>query len=173
MNKFMIMMALIMSFGTGTVYADQRFETDGGYCHFSYDVNDADNEVYFANCLNTIDTYDAADGQGRLAMGDSNVKKKYTVRDATFIQALREGNIFLKGNQAGEPYGDRYTTSNAPCVMVTANYDAGNDDQNETVYVSNDWNMEIITAKFKKGEAFDKGNIRVHYKLSCRGGVAQ
>ena len=168
MKYLLFIMAILLSFGAT---ADQRFESDGGYCHFAYDTNDDDNEVYFANCINTIDTYDAADGQGRLAMGDTNVKKHYTVRDKTYIAALEKGNIYLKGNQTGESYGN-YDVSNAPCVMVTANYDAGNDDQNETVYVTNDWNLEIRVYK-REDDSFEKGNLKVTYNLACRNGIAQ
>ena len=40
-------------FITWTAQADQRFESEQGICHFAYDTNDSDNEVYFANCQNT------------------------------------------------------------------------------------------------------------------------
>jgi len=191
--KYLLILAILLSFNA---VADQRFETWQGLCHFAYDVNDDDNEVYFANCTNTIDTFDAQDGQGRLAYGSSITTKKYNVQSNTLKLAGFKAK--LKGADTDpEKYDDDYTsTPDTPCIMVTSNYDAGNDDNNETVYVTNDWDL-VIKPKFKDGEfSFKKmkydlngdgvvnlsdfsiyrasiRNIKITYELSCRGGVAQ
>jgi hypothetical protein len=99
-----------------TVIADQRFETVGGFCHFVTpegfrNAND-DNEVFFANCLNSIRQNE--DGTGD---GSTVVKVKYP-----------EGAL---------PFTESYETSGAEtgidCVMV---------DSNNTQYVTQDWNSK-------------------------------
>ena len=164
MKYFIFILALLFAWN---VQADQRFETWQNLCHFSYDPEDDDNEVYFSTCQNTIDTHDAQDGQGRLAYGTSTVRQVYSLPDLT-IPKLGLGK--LKGADADDTvYGDNYTSApNTPCVMVTSNYDAGADDNNETVYVTNDWNLEILTEQV----TVDLDTALV-YKLDCRNGVAQ
>lgn len=163
--KHLLLLALLIL--NANVQADQRFESWQGLCHFAYDVNDDDNEVYFANCKNTIDTHNTGDGNGRLAYGSSVVTETYSLHDLT-IPKFNSGGL-LKGTDAdGTIYDDSYAISNAPCVMVTSNYDAGADDNNETVYVTNDWNLEIDMGAVGDGLITD-----VSFKLSCRGGVAQ
>ena len=177
-SKFMtsIIMAAALVALSAPVYADQRMETWQGLCHFSYDPADDDNEVYFANCVNVIDTFDAGDGNGRLAKGTSRTVAKYNSTDKTYNSLMTDSKILLKGPDADADIyqNDVYTTSNTACVMVTSNYDAGADANNETVYVTNDWNLEVraVTAD---AEPTDDGSYIVpfSYALACRGGVAQ
>lgn len=164
MKHLFLILALCFSFNA---FADQRFETWQGLCHFAYDPNDDDNEVYFANCDNTIDTHDSGDGQGRLAYGSSITSSEYYLPD--MVTPKFAGVNKLKGVDADAAfYGDEYTEAvNTQCVMVTSNYNAGADDNNETVYVTNNWNLEI-------SQSTDANlNQVVAYKLSCRDGVAQ
>ena len=163
-NLFLFLLLLALN-----VSADQRFETNQGLCHFAYDVNNSDNEVYFANCQNTINTYDAGDGQGRLAHGTSTVQQEYELLNYTFPIF---SSFFLKGADANKQiYSDgRYTTAlNTSCVMVTSNYDAGADANNETVYVTNDWNLDINFGHYDAAT----GVSIITYALDCRNGVAQ
>lgn len=150
------------------VQADQRFETWQGLCHFAYDSADDDNEVYFANCSNSINTYDAQDGQGRLAYGTSKITESYHLPDLT-RPAFQQGN--LKGADADPAiYGDDYVTAAAtPCVMVTSNYNAAADDNNETVYVTDNWNLEISNI----GPIDSSLIMWVTFTLNCRNGIAQ
>lgn len=166
MKKYLLLLLLVaMPF---SVMADQRFENWQGICHFNYDANNDDNEVYFSNCKNTIDTYD--DGNGTLAFGSSSVKETYIVEKNTYPKGLVDGNVFLKGNASTA--GDKYEVSNTTCVMVTSNYNADADDNNETVYTTNDWELEMI-AKDKHNKRRDNHNMKVAFDLNCRNGVAQ
>lgn len=179
MKKLFLLLLLPLA-----VMADQRFEMDGGYCHFNYDVNNADNEVYFANCKSIIDTHDG------VARGHTNVTVKYDTNDRTLPMDLIGSNartgINLRGAGANSSvYGEElYTVSNATCNMVTANYNAGADDQNETEYTTTDWNMEAkinpksmtnrtITSTNENGITFTRtvATFKVKYQLACRGGV--
>ena len=169
--------------------ADQRFESWQGLCHFAYDANDDDNEVYFANCKNSINTYDAGDGQGRLAYGSSKVSVVYGPADKTIIKTLHQtGVINIKGADAlGLLYPDILYTraANTPCVMVTSNYNADADDNNETVYVTNDYNLEITLRDDLESDVVEfvdedgitrkrySKSVTVTYELACRGGIAQ
>ena len=164
-NGFILAIAFLLM--SVDVLADQRFETWQGLCHFAYDVNDDDNEVYFANCKNTIDTHDRGDGAGRLAYGTSIVSETYSLQDLTFPKFTNGG--FLKGVDASQDvYGSNYQVSNAPCVMVTSNYNAAADDNNETVYITNDWNLEMNMVHVDSNLVTD-----VTFKLNCRSGVSQ
>jgi hypothetical protein len=167
MKTFILSVTLLAVSFTAT--ADQRFESWQGLCHFAYDVNDKDNEVYFANCLNSINTYDANDGQGRLAYGTSKVTQIYKLTDYTIPQFK---DVKLKGVDAAKmqyPNNIYKTALNTLCVMVTSNYDAGNDDNNETVYNTNDWNLEIDLGQYD----YKNDEMIVTYTLDCRRGIAQ
>lgn len=133
-----------------TVLADQRFETEQGQCHFAYDPNDDDNEVYFANCINTINTY--SDGGERLAYGVSIVHAETNPIGIPKI-------VRLQGTAATQQRN--YTTTNTNCAMVTSNYN-GDGTNNYTTYNTNDW---TLTAVGVGGKA--------KYHLTCRKGSAQ
>lgn len=160
----LLVVSILLTFNAS---ADQRFESWQGLCHFAYDPNDDDNEVYFANCINDINTYDAADGQGRLAYGSANVERKYFLHNGN---APKVTDLRLKGSDASNLYPDgEYTTQNTDCVMVTSNYDAGADDNNETEYRTNDWDLTIKMSDINKEDK----TFKMQYDLSCRHGIAQ
>ena len=169
--KSFIILAISFILMSSDVLADQRFESWQGLCHFAYDTNDDDNEVYFANCINSIDTFDAGDGQGRLAYGSSTVSMNFNILKGEFPRGIGGANKFIKGSDANPIiYGDNYTVAvNTPCVMVTSNYDANADDNNETVYVTNDYNLEIVW----KNTDTETMTSDLTYNLACRGGVPQ
>ena len=171
-----LILLTLMLFLSGNVLADQRFESWQGLCHFAYDPADDDNEIYFANCKNTINTNDANDGTGRRASGSARVDAEYSIFNGVelgsgALDGISGSNIYLKGNATnGTSYpDDKYTVSNAPCVMVTSNYDANADANNETVYISNDYNLEI---EWKNVDS-DKMLGNLSFNLICRDGTAQ
>ena len=164
MKKLILAVLLLIPFAA---VADQRFETWQGLCHFAYDPADDDNEIYFANCINTIDTYDAGDGQGRLAYGAARTKQTYDITKGTYPGDIISNNIKLKG--VDSVAGDDYLISNTDCVMVTSNYNAGADDNNETEYRTNDWELEVVLSPIAKRP----NDMVLVYQLNCRGGVAQ
>ena len=161
--KHLITLSLTI-FIIATANADQRMETWQGLCHYNYDVNDDDNEVYYANCENTIDTYD--NGNGRLAKSSSEKNKTYTLKDATF-PVIKDFNHI--GNATDPEKYPGYVVNNAPCISVTSNYNAAADDNNETVYVTNDWNLEITVSQYD----YVNDTLTYTYKLNCRDGVSQ
>jgi hypothetical protein len=148
--------------------ADQRMETEQNLCHFAYDPNDDDNEVYFGTCKNVIDTYDAQDGQGRLASGKSTVT----------AEKARDGMpdlVQLQGSAALPIEG--YTVTNTNCQMVTSNYN-GDGTNNYTQYNTNDWTLtikQVVRNQGDKGfvDGVDEVSKRYIYHIECRGGVAQ
>ena len=167
MKKTIVALFVIanMMYFSSNALADQRFENWQGICHFAYDVNDDDNEVYYANCVNRIKTHDYGDGQGRLAYGSSTVKEAwYPESLSTYGRAVK-----LKGSQANEGRNLEHTVAaDIPCVMVTSNYNADADDNNETVYVTDDW---VLTSEWAFDTTTMTGTLTHH--LDCFRGVAQ
>ena len=166
MKNLIIICLLLTPF---MVNADQRFESHQGICHFSYDVDNDDNEVYFANCKNTIDVFNSPRTQNiTYASGTSTVTQSYIMRYGANPHTL---GVKLKGVDANKYlFGEEYLVAiNTPCVMVTSNYNAANDDDNETVYVSNDWNLEVTPNNYNS----ETGTMDYTYSLYCRNGIAQ
>ena len=158
MNRLFLILALCLSF---YAHADQRMETWQGLCHFSADANNSDNEVYFSNCLNTIDVRDG------VAFGSSVVTSgEYSLTTDTMPRLLMGGKF--RGPTAFDYVDMGYVVTNTQCVMVTSNYNAGADDNNETVYVTGDWNLEIEMSTV----SIDL-TTKLTYHLNCRGGVQQ
>jgi len=100
---------MVLVLFASVVQADQRFETVGGFCHFILNPNNDDNEVFFANCMNSI--VQNNDGTGS---GSTLVKVSYPFGAAP----ISETTVFT-----GEETG-------IPCVMV---------DSNGTTYSTLDW----------------------------------
>jgi hypothetical protein len=149
--RFLLLLLLI----PGLAISDQRFETEQGQCHFSYDPNDDDNEVYFANCVNTINTYD--NGAGRLAYGTAIV-------DAPVVSIGIPRKVKLQGTAAVPR--DGYITTETDCQMVTSNYN-GDGTNNYTTYATNDWYLTIDT----KGKGNSKKGAK--YELTCSAAAQQ
>ena len=105
--KAIYLMVLVLF--SSVVQADQRFETVGGFCHFVLNPENDDNEVFFANCQNSI--VQNNDGTGR---GSTIIEVKYP-----FGSAPIEKTLILTGEETG-----------IPCVMV---------DSNGTTYSTLDW----------------------------------
>ena len=173
MKKTIVALFVIanMMYFSSNALADQRFENWQGICHFAYDVNDDDNEVYFANCLNTIKTHDKNDGNGRQAYGSAYVEATHAVQWETNAKFdMYASKKTLKGADVTSSQYDSYQSApDIPCIMVTSNYDAANDDNNETVYITNNWVLEIEWKDFDL--ATYTGTMK--YSLNCKNGVAQ
>jgi hypothetical protein len=108
--KYIILTMLLFSFNA---VADQRFETTGGFCHFvtpeGFANNNDDNEVFFANCENSIRQKANGDGEG-----STTVKVDYPAGAVPFY-----GEHKYSGADTG-----------INCVMV---------DSNNTQYTTQDW----------------------------------
>lgn len=126
----------VMCFGT-IVAADQRFETTGGFCHFvtpeGFANNNDDNEVFFANCENSI--RQTANGDGN---GSTLVKVKYPSGAMPFY-----GEHTYSGADTG-----------VDCVMV---------DSNNTTYATQDWDSTYSANvddfnKFKRAFGSQEGD---------------
>jgi len=106
-----VIMFFALSFGAS---ADQRFETVGGFCHFvtpeGFQTANDDNEVFFANCLNSIRQKANGDGEG-----------------STTVKVIYPGSALL--------FTEDYTT-NGPATGINCNMV----DSNGTTYTTNDWN---------------------------------
>lgn len=157
--KYLILLLL-----ASPVLADQRVENWQGICHFSYDANNNNNEVYSSNCQTAITLYEG------IASATGKLIQTYNFTDRTLPKPMQQIPIIgfkFKGTDA-QGY-QNYELQNGNCVMVTSNYDAGTDSNNETVYATRDWNLtakpEIVDTK--------TGEVIVTYKLACRGGIQQ
>lgn len=182
MKKLILFFTIALAFAiSAPVYADNRAETKGT-CHFAPDPADDDNEVYGSVCKNSIETYDAGDGQGRLAYTEVWAHKDYTVIDGAFPKSIGPANKATRGSDADPdqynvwtgPLGDEtpYTlTENTNCASVTHNYNNGD---NYTVYNSDDYNVEYWWTSSPVGEYANLGiMMRLNIHMVCRGGVPQ
>ena len=164
---------IVLLMFTMNAYADQRFETVGGFCHFvtpeGFENTNDDNEVFFANCENSI--RQNQDGTGS---GSTKTTGKYPAGALPFTG---------EHEYSGETGVD--------CVMV---------DSNGTVYVTQDWNSKYeVKIKglwgFKRAfltndedydfnedgivNALDIGIFKqnadgkIEYTLTCRNGAQQ
>lgn len=109
MKYLLLSLALLLS---TPAMSDQRFETVGGFCHFILNAQNDDNEVYFANCLNSI--VQNNDGTGN---GSTIILVTYPTGSAPISE-----DITFTGTDTG-----------IPCIMV---------DSNGTTYQTNDWDSE-------------------------------
>jgi hypothetical protein len=107
-----------------SVIADQRFETNNGFCHFVLNPNNANNEVFFANCQNSIVQND--DGTGT---GTTYIRVQFPIGDAPIAESLA-----LSGDETG-----------IACNMV---------DSNGTQYTTNDWTSEYVLIENKGGRDY-------------------
>ena len=145
--------------------ADNRFEIAGNYCHTAHNPADDDDEIYFSNCVSAIWTPQV--GGQRIANGNVIMTKGYPVHDLT--HPVLSDLKFKGSDTVNSQSADYIVAANTPCVMVTANYDAANDDQNETVYVSNDWNLIYEWV----GYDAETQIATLEATLSCRNGIQQ
>ena len=106
-----------------SVIADQRFETNNGFCHFVLNANNAHNEVFFANCRNSI--VQNNDGTGT---GTTYIVAPFPIGYAPIAESLA-----LTGDETG-----------IPCNMV---------DSNGIKYTTNDWSSEYTFIKHKNGKS--------------------
>ena len=160
-----VVLAATTSFLFGFLRADQRMETNDGFCHFQIDPNDADVEVFAANCVHSIyaDQNGQADGattyallypRGRTPIGNVNgllrrrdaglPPPRGCVRNvpAATAETPPEEDILCRRRLTGERTG-------APCNLV---------DSNGTQYATNFWTaIYDLTA-----------DGTVTYSLDCR-----
>ena len=120
-----------------SVMADQRFETNNGFCHFVLNPNNADNEAFFANCLNTI--VQNNDGTGT---GTTYIEAQFPIGYAPITESLT-----LTGDETG-----------IPCNMV---------DSNGTQYTTTDWTSEYILKKRKRTRKSDESEHGRHDKKNA------
>jgi len=136
MGKLFLVILLGMFVVSGA-FADQRFETVGGFCHWvtveGFTNNNDDNEVFFANCENSI--RQNQDGTGT---GSTVAKVKYPAAAMPFV-----GEHEFTGAGTG-----------IDCVMV---------DSNGTQYVTQDWTATYTATvedlnKFKRAFGTQEGD---------------
>ena len=110
--KYLLIAAAFIS---TSVFADQRFETVGGFCHFvtpdGFANGNDDDEVFYANCLNSIRQNNDGTGTGYVSITADYPKKE----ELPFSKKYS-----TSGNQTG-----------VDCVMV---------DSNGTQYRTQNWN---------------------------------
>jgi hypothetical protein len=149
MKHFILAVSMI---ACTSVIADQRFETNNGFCHFVLNPNNADNEVFFSNCRNAI--VQNNDGTGT---GTTYIKAQFPIGGAPIAKSLA-----LTGDETG-----------IACNMV---------DSNGTQYTTNDWTSEYTLIKHRhkgglsrfKHRWHDKRNAdTVIFSLICRNGQQQ
>ena len=170
MKYLIFIIALAVTF-INPVYADPRIEAEQDLCHFPYNPDDTDNEVYSWSCddADLIQRVDAAGNN--IVSGSAKESREYELTDLTFPQ---KAYLLLTGSDADPvkyPDGDGFrtgyiTATGSACAMVTSNYDAGAGANNQTEYTSNDWNIEIIINRYE----YQTDLMRYDYSLNCRNG---
>jgi len=170
---FLLLVGFIM-LNAAAALADQRFETVGGFCHYvtpeGFANGNDDNEVFYANCENSI--RQNQDGTGT---GSNTVKVKYPAGAIPFT-----GEYTFTGADTGvdcvmvDSNGTTYVTQN-----WTATYEAeveGLDDFNDAFFTDDpeyDLNGDgfVDYADLTIFSADAKGRIK--YTLACYNGVQQ
>lgn len=154
MHNMKYIILVVSMIACTSVIADQRFETNNGFCHFVLNPNNANNEVFFANCLNSI--VQNNDGTGS---GATYIKARFPIGGAPIAESLT-----LTGDETG-----------IACNMV---------DSNGTQYTTNDWTSEYVLikhkhkrkgnhARFKHGWHDKKHADTVIFSLICRNAQQQ
>ncbi len=182
-RKFLltVVIAAVVSFilgYTGVLQADPRMETNDGFCHMQISRNNANNEVFVANCRNDI--YQDNNGQG---FGYAIERRTYP-RGRTPIGNVRGIISQLNRGQQRPPGRCRFSLNQefppaepipipAPgqvgdpdlllCTLRltdenTPNQDCNLVDSNNTQYATNDW-----TAVYR---LYADGTVE--YRLDCR-----
>lgn len=170
---FLLLVGFIM-LNAAAALADQRFETVGGFCHYvtpeGFANGNDDNEVFYANCENSI--RQNQDGTGT---GSNTVKVKYPAGAIPFT-----GEYTFTGADTGvdcvmvDSNGTTYVTQN-----WTATYEAeveGLDDFRDALgsYDSDyDLNGDGVVNGLDIGLFRQTAKARIKYELACYNGVQQ
>jgi len=174
--------ALFLALSSISATADNRAETKST-CHFAPDPADDDNEIYGSVCKNSIETYDAGDGQGRLGYMETWAYHDYNLNDGAYPKSLGGNQAARRGADAvgyetwhyrSNIYIPYVETPNTECAFVTHNYANGAD--NYTVYATNDYNVEYWWTGPDESEYYpleNKAIARLNMHMVCRGGVPQ
>lgn len=181
-KPLLVLMMIVAVAFIGAVYADNRAETKST-CHFAPDPANDDNEVYASVCSNSIETYDAGDGQGQLAYSETWAYRDYAIGDQAFPKSVSSIDMARRG---ADTDADRYDTwhhegaeipyvetANTACNLVTHNYANGAD--NYTEYSTNDYNVEYWWTKVEDDNhpKYHAMVFRLNMHMVCRGAVAQ
>jgi hypothetical protein len=160
--KILISIILCFVLAVNVSYADQRMETVGGFCHFVVDPNNDDNEVFFANCENSI----AVNNQ--------------TATSSTFKQVFYAGyddvpiskTLKFKGVGSLSQKTD-YQTINVTCESVDSNGNNYSTTDWESVYWYRNYIKRVynIGGKNRFRKTNDIGGIMITYQLTCRNGA--
>ena len=165
---------LVLLLASSLVQADQRLETNNGFCHFVLNAANADNEEFLANCLHGIRQNNDGTGTGAVY-----IAVQYPPAGAPVTE-----DVAYTGTDTG-----------IPCNMV---------DSNGTTYSTNDWNsfydfqrgipretMRLFKESFGKNDpqfdynndgivnSLDVGMMKANwpetvvYSLTCRNGAQQ
>jgi len=172
MKTLMAIIGIIGIMLSGVVFADQRMETVGGFCHAvtpeGFATANDDNEVFISNCISSIRQKANATGEGSYVM-------------AVTYPSLKS-----------MPFTAHFKTNGADtgiaCVMV---------DSNGTTYATQDWasnyrvvNRKAQPAKYAQSITTCNGTTciahpgalitpakpalhRITYKLECYNGAQQ
>ena len=169
--KYIMLILMMLSMGA---VADQRFETNNGMCHFvtpeGFANGNDDNEVFFANCENSI-----RQNQNGTGSGSTMVKVKYPAGAMPFV-----GEYEFTGAGTGvdcvmvDSNGTQYVTQD-----WTASYEAEVDGLNDfrdafgTDDSDYDYNGDGIVNGLDIGIFKSQANGKIEYVLSCFNGAQQ
>ena len=154
--KYLLLLLTLLSF---SILADQRIDSDTQNCHIAPDPNDADAEMD-TGCVHysaQVNRYLDANGV-RKAQGSYNGKLKLLMSNARVnpsqIVPISSGDFILVGsdNTRTMRVGVETTTANnTDCDLVRTNYqqNTGSDDQNQTEYSTNDWDLSVSWVGFE------------------------
>ena len=159
--QFIIGITLV--FGLATIAkADQRFESVGGFCHFVLNPNNDDNEIFFANCKNSIRVNDDGTADGSTMHTVSYPKGAEPINAS--VAMVGAGNHHAA---IAQWLSTATVIADTSCVMV---------DSNGTAYETTDWTARYILIERQRKPVEVGGGwtpAKVRYELVCNNAYQQ
>lgn len=159
--KYLLQFLLLTTVFTASVNADQRCDMDTQNCHISLDPNDDDTEIDVPAAMYNAQVNRYVVDGARRANGSYHGFIKFPMNTTgvrpPLLQPYSAADIFTKGNANTRTLDDKFIVAqNTACNLVRSNFqeNTGSDDQNQTQYTSNDWDLSVTWYRLedKKGK---------------------
>lgn len=160
MKYLILITALFLTFNA---HSDQRCDMDTQNCHISLDPNDDDTEIDVPASIYSAQVNRYVIDGVRNANGSYHGFIKIPANGLVLpplLKANSYSDIFTKGNANTRPLDDKFVVAqNTECNLVRSNFqeNTGSDDQNQTQYTSNDWDLSVKWQRLenKKGKEIE------------------
>lgn len=145
--KYFIATLVVFFLFSANAYADQRCDMDTDNCHLSLDPNDDDTEVDVpASTLSSVGVSRSVVDGVRVADCWYTGTLRYPLDKGFASTYLVEGaDIYRQGKDANIADANYIVAANTACNCTRSNYqeNTGSDDQNQTEYTTNDWELRL------------------------------